>query len=83
MTIWYETEPITELNDFVEKWFKKPLSVEWYDIKGIHYADFKVEASRWIEDNTALLQDLQEMVDELPGDEQEEYDSLSQKVTKE
>jgi len=84
MTIWYETELIEELNDFVDKWFSKPLEKEWYSIGGIHYRDFKNEASKWIEDNVALLQDLQEMIDDLPDDEVEEYeDTLSQTVTEE
>jgi len=74
MRIWYETDPIYELNDFVEKWFSKPLEREWYSIGGIHYRDFKNEASKWIEDNVALLQDLQEMLYELPDDEVEEYE---------
>jgi len=73
MTIWYETELIDELNAFVEKWFGRPLSREWYSVGGIHYVDFKHEASKWVEDNIALFQQLQEMIDDLPDDEIEEY----------
>ena len=86
MTIWYETEPIDYMNDFVEKWFSKSLEREWYGINGNNYSDFKVEASNWVEDNIALLQELQEMIDELPNDEIEEYpddDSSTSTVKKE
>jgi len=70
------------MNDFVEKWFGTALDREWYSVGGENYSSFKVEASQWIEDNISLLNDLQEMIDELPDEEQEEYpdNTLSQTV---
>ena len=73
MIIWYETDRMRELDDFVEKWFSKPFEREWDRINASHYSGFKHEASMWLEDTVALFEELQEMVDALPDDEVEEY----------
>ena len=86
MPEWFETEPIYEMNEFMEKHFRTTLSKEWYDVGGIHYLDFKHEVGRWIEDIVSLLQELQEMVDDLPDDEVDTYpdcDTLEPTITKE
>lgn len=78
---WFEHPRIGELDDYVEKYFDKHCRDDYYSqFNTIHFVDFKAEITRWIEDYTAMWTGLQDLVDELPDEEYEEYEIAGDEV---
>ena len=71
---WYEHKSIVEINDWVEKHFGKQTKDEYYQLSGICFEDFKVEAINWLDNKVAELENLKEMIEELPDDNYGEYE---------
>ena len=78
---WWEHPRIGELDDYVEKYFDSHCKDDYYSqFNAIHIFDFKTEITRWIEDYTAMWTGLQDLVDELPDEEHEEYEIEGEEV---
>ena len=71
---WWEHPKITEVGDFVEKWFDKKCYSSYDDATtkdAYSIQDYRTAALHWIEDQQAILEELEEKVKALPLDTRE------------
>jgi len=74
MIDWFQHPKLLECDDFVEEYMDKGCKDSWNIISGARCLEnFKYEADKWIQNRIEVLQELQEMLDELPDDTNQEY----------
>ena len=72
---WFHHPLIEALDNYVEAEFDKQCRDDYYSqFNAIHISDWKPEITRWIQERVDMFTTLQDMVDELPDDEEEEYE---------
>ena len=72
---WFHHPLIEALDNYVEAEFDKQCRDDYYcQFNAIHISDWKPEITRWIQERVDMFTTLQDMVDELPDDEEEEYE---------
>ena len=71
---WFEHKSILELNSWVDKYFSKSTKNEYYSLNAYCFEEFKVETVNWLDERIGMLEELKEMIEELPDDEYKEYE---------
>ena len=72
---WWGHPDITYIDSFVESNLDQKCIDDYFSqFSSIHISDWKDDITHWIEERRDFLDKMQEMVDELPDDEHEEYE---------
>ena len=71
---WFQHPMIEALDDYVKEYMDRDCIRSWDMIGGSRcLEDFKYEADKWVQQRIEVLQELQEMIGELPDEQYKEY----------